>query len=275
MPARITVNLEPVTAGALPPPQTGPAVNAAVMGAIRDVDPELAATIHDTKGFKPLTIAPLLDDNDRAVGKASRQAGFEVGVLADALTASVLVAASGVPEYRIGNTRYQVKDAGVTAAEPYAELAGSARPASAWTFDLVTPTGFASSRGTGARRELPWPDPSRVFGNLADRWAAFSPEVPLPEGVEDALREHLEITEYDLRTAQHLVKAGAPLRRGAVGRVMYQVAEAHQVGGDVLAALDALARYATYAGFADRTAMGMGVVRLRQDRRWALSHPTP
>ena len=105
-----------------------------------------------------------------------------------------------------------------------------------------------------------------MFGNLARRGDAFAGEVALLPTAATAIAEHLEVVDAQLRMAAHLVEPGqrSPehrFRRGTAGSVTYQLAEAAGVPGEARRAVDALAVFAGYAGFGDRTAMGMGHVR--------------
>lgn len=161
----------------------------------------------------------------------------------------------------------------------YRALLDGARPVTSWSLELVTPVSFATGRGEGARRQRILPDPERVFGTLASRWRALAGQVGLPDGLDEVIRDRLELVDCHLDSAQHLAKAGTLPRRGCVGRVRYAVADAAGVAEPVLAALDALATFALVAGVGDRTAVGMGHVRptaaggVRGTRRAAPARP--
>ncbi|MDG4765246.1 CRISPR system precrRNA processing endoribonuclease RAMP protein Cas6 [Solwaraspora sp. WMMD406] len=268
MPTQIVVSLVPTAATAVPPPHTGPAVYAAFLKAVRAVDPELSTVLHDRPRYKPFTLSPIVDERGRAPSEPGQPARIVVGLLVDAYAAPVLAALHSAAGHQIAQTRYRTVDVAVHALS-YAELATGADPdATTWAFDLLTPVGFATGRGDGARRQRPWPDAERVFGNLSRRWDAFAGEVALPASAATAVADHLEVVDAQLRMATHLVEPGQHnpehrFRRGTVGSVTYQLAEATGVPGDARRAVDALATFATYAGFGDRTAMGMGHVRRR------------
>jgi hypothetical protein len=108
----------------------------------------------------------------------------------------------------------------------------------------------------------PLPEPEWVFASLATRWQALADGAPLPDGLANAVAGHLELADFQLTMAEHLVKAGQPARRGSVGQLTYRVVEPQLVPAPVLAGLDALITYASYAGIGDRTAVGMGYVHL-------------
>ncbi|MDT3440474.1 CRISPR-associated endoribonuclease Cas6 [Pseudofrankia sp. BMG5.37] len=267
MPARVAVLLAAETSGALPPPQTGPAVAAAVLAAVGAVDPALAQQLHDAPPPKPYRLTPLLDENDRPPRRDSREVRFEVGILVDALFARIYQALSAERTWRIGQTTYQAVGVEIRALAEYPGLASAAAPATSWAFRLVTPCAFGTAREEGARRQRVFPEPEWVFTSLANRWRAYAGELRSThggvfdlEGAVVAAERNLEVVEADLRTAEHLVKPRVPPVRGSVGAVRYSLAEAGTVSPDARHALDTLATFACYAGLGDRTGVGMGHV---------------
>ena len=107
--------------------------------------------------------------------------------------------------------------------------------------------------------------PVRVLRNLAARWDTFAGDVALPPDTVAVLSDHVEVVDGDLRIIEHLVEPSnrdspAGYLRGSVGTVRYRLADAHRVPAEIRRALDALAGFAEFAGFGDRTAMGMGYV---------------
>lgn len=267
MPVRIVVRLEPVRADGVPSLHTGPAVNAAFLDAVRDTDPDLAAAFHDSPRYKPFTLTPLLDDRDAAPSASGRAVRFEVGLLVDGHTATVLGALKSREGYAIGATGYRTTDVSIGALASFEDLAHQARPQVAWGFRLLTPVSFATARDEGARRERPWPEPARVFGNLAQRWDRFAGEVALPDSAHTAIEQHLETAGGQVRIVEHLVEPSqadrrAGYRHGSVGRVSYRLAAPDSVPDKGKLALDALTAFAPFAGFGDRTAYGMGHVRI-------------
>ncbi|MGH3911663.1 MAG: CRISPR system precrRNA processing endoribonuclease RAMP protein Cas6, partial [Pseudonocardiaceae bacterium] len=265
MPVRIVVRLDPARPEAVPPPHTGPAVNAAFLDAVRDADSGLAAVLHDSPRYKPFTLTPLLDDRDCAPSAPGSSARFEVGLLVDGHTATVLGALQARPGYVIGETEYRTAEVSVDAIASFEDLAHQARPRAAWGFRLLTPVSFATVRDEGPRRERPWPEPVRVFRNLAQRWNTFACGVTLPEQVHTVIEQHLETSGGQVRIVEHLIEPSqrdrrAGYRHGTVGRVSYRLAGPGSAPEEGKLALDALAAFACFAGFGDRTANGMGYV---------------
>lgn len=267
MPVRIVVRLQPVRPEAVPPQHTGPAVNAAFLDAVRDADPGLAAVLHDSPKYKPFTLTPLLDDRDRAPSAQGAAARFEIGLLVDGHTATVLGALQARTGYVVGDTEYRTTEVSIGALASFEDLAYQACPRTAWGFRLLTPVSFASARDEGARRERPWPEPQRVFGNLTQRWNTFAGPVALPDTAQPVIEQHLETAGGQVRIEQHLIEPSqrgrrAGYRHGSVGRVSYRLAAPASAPDEAKLALDALAAFATFAGFGDRTANGMGHVHL-------------
>ncbi|WP_424187668.1 CRISPR-associated endoribonuclease Cas6 [Actinokineospora sp. G85] len=262
MPVRIRVDLAPEQPTAIPPPQNAPAVNGAFLAAIRDANPALASALHDAPRYKPFTLTPLLDGRDRTPTEPGIPARFEVGLLADELTAPVLAALHTRARHRVGSTTYRTEDVTVLSAQDYPTIARAATQVVRWSFTLLTPVSFATAADQGARREHPWPTPERVFANLADRWDTFAGPAHLPDSVRHTIEDHLETVGGAVRLTRHLVKTPNIHRTGAVGTVTYAVADPKSVPPKAVFALNALATFATTAGFGDRTALGMGYVRL-------------
>lgn len=260
MPARIAVHLAPATSRApVPPPHTGPAVGAAFLAALRDSDEaDLATALHETRPPKPYALTPLLDEHHRRASADSNKVRFEIGVLADPLTGPVLQALTTASAVRIARCHYRIAAVDLLAAEPYPDLLAASRPTTRWSLTIHTPVAFFTAREEGARRTRPFPEPEWVFADLRRRWSAFTD----PAGdLDEVISGHLEVVHHRLVMADHLVKAGAPPARGSVGTITYGVAEPHRLAPDALTALDALARFAAYAGIGDRTAVGMGHVQ--------------
>lgn len=262
MPVRIRVDLIPDQPTAVPPPQNAPAVNAAFLAAVRAEDPDLAAALHDAPRYKPFTLTPLLDLHDRTPTQPGAPARFEIGLLVDELTAPLLAALHAGGRHRIGKTTYRTGDVSVLSAQDYPSIAQAAAQATRWSFTLITPVSFATAADQGARREHPWPIPERVFTNLADRWNAFAGLARLPSATHHTIHNHLETVDGTLHLTRHLVKTPDIHRTGAVGTVSYRIADPHTVPTEVIPALNALTTFATTAGFGDRTALGMGHIRL-------------
>jgi CRISPR-associated endoribonuclease Cas6 len=222
--------------------------------------------MHEQHRYKPYTVTPLLNEQRQALGKQTCPVWFEVGLLSDELATPVLAALETAPGFRIGRNFYENAKVSVPIAATYEQMATTAHDTTRWDFSLITPSGFATAADEGARREIPWPDPARVFANLGRRWAHFAPDTPLPDDLDAAVARSIEIADFDVRLTSYLVKLGEPPRHGAVGNIAYRIAGATRLPDALISGVNALAHYAQYAGFGDRTAMGMGYVKLTSCR---------
>ncbi|GAA2162010.1 CRISPR system precrRNA processing endoribonuclease RAMP protein Cas6 [Actinomadura napierensis] len=262
MPARIIVHLEPAGGRPpVPPPHTGPAVNAAFLAALRDFgESDLSSALHETRPPKPFALTPLLDEQDRRAGASSERVRFEIGVLVDSLTAPILQALAATENVRVARCLYRVASVGIGRAEAFPDLAAGARPADRWALRIATPVAFFTAREEGARRVRPFPEPEWVLADLYRKWTAFAPDAPLDEATSQAITQNIEIADYRLTMTEHLLKANVPPVRGSVGKVVYRVADTRRSSPEALASLDTLVRFSAYAGIGDRTTIGMGHV---------------
>ena len=262
MPIRIRVDLDPAVPGRAESGHSGRSVNAAVLAAIRDTSPPaLSQALHSPSGYKPYTVTPVLNGSWPPARQTASPLWFGLGLLTDDLASPVLTALESTKEIRIGSAFYPIAKVTVPMSATYEELAARAGTAVTWEFTLVTPTGFATAAGEGPRREIPWPEPTRAFGNLARRWSYFAPAAPLPEDTKTVVQSHIEVADFDMRMARFPVKPGQPERHGAVGRITYRIAAANTLQPSTVKTLNTLACYAEYAGLGDRTSIGMGYVR--------------
>ncbi|MGH8897668.1 MAG: CRISPR system precrRNA processing endoribonuclease RAMP protein Cas6 [Egibacteraceae bacterium] len=251
MPARLIVTLEPkVVHDDGPPVQTGPGMHAAVLHALRRLDPELSAAIHGPAPDdpRPLAVTPLLSGPR-----------FEVGVLDDAIVGAVAEALDRTDELRIGHSSFFLTRIDVH-QHAWAELLERAVPRRRWTLQFLTPTTFRA-RDTGIRRCQPLPSPELVFGQLLWRWASFA-DALLPDQTGAVVARHLAVEHLEGRTERHLVKAPAIAEVGFVGQVTYTVVAAREVDPEPLRGIDALTLLAMFSGVGDLTAKGMGYTRL-------------
>lgn len=262
MPARIIVHLEPAgPRPPVPPPHTGPAVNAAFLAALRDAgEAGLSSALHETKPPKPFALTPLLDEQGRRASPSSKQVRFEVGLLAESLTATVLPALAATEDVRVARCQYKIESVELAGADPFPDLLAAAHPADRWTLRIVTPVAFFTAREEGVRRVRPFPEPEWVFSDLYRKWEAFAPQVALDEATAHAITRNLEVADYRLTMAEHLLKAGVPAVRGSIGKITYRIADTRRTTPHAQAGLDALVRFSAYTGIGDRTTIGMGHV---------------
>lgn len=117
-----------------------------------------------------------------------------------------------------------------------------------------SPTVFRQTGGS----PIVIPLPEYVFGNLANRWQAFS-SFPLHPDTRIFARESVEIESYNLKTVVVDNENGRPLR-GFVGNVTYRATRRDTFW---LEQLHVLAEFSRFSGIGVRTAAGMGQAALR------------
>ena len=250
------------------PQNVGRANYAAVLARLSQVDPTLAAELHDSDGPKPITCSDLLGARRNRSGtilRAGQTADLRFTGLSErvsmALHACLLEA---VPEtWTLLGQRLPVVRAccqaeidprtGSTDYEALAsqQLLGEGAPARRAVLQFDSPTAFKSHGNT-----VPIPLPGLVFGSLVERWNVFSPVTLSPE-MRDYAQEAVVISRYNLRSLP-VVQKNAGLRVGGVGEVTY-----HALGGDRywFGVLQMLADFAKYSGVGVQTATGMGQCR--------------
>lgn len=254
MPVRMTVELEPAGVHPKgPPDQVGPALQAAVLDAVRDVDAQLSQRVHDWHGPKPMALTPLLDRNR-----------VEVGLLDDGLLAAVEEALRPGRHLRFGRSRYvaattQIRRYGWT------DLAQSP-PAAPWTLRFLTPTTFHTNRGGKVRCNRPVPDPELLFGSLLRRWQAHA-EVTLPGLTEDLLAWSVMVASYRVKSAAHLVHTRPRAEEvGFTGVATFTTTSHRRVPETVVHGIGALAALGVFAGVGAHTMQGMGCIRVLRER---------
>lgn len=257
----------------------GQHAHAAFLELVREIDPELAARLHDTNGRKPFTTSPLMTwaqggrgETGPALGRHETvrlPVGWEgwlrVTLLDEGLFRVFIdhfLLGSARPRLRLGDAHFLVKEVLTTpGSHPWAgtvrtdELRGLLDlPAPRRLgLRLATPTAFS----LGGERVSTFPSPDLVFMNLVRAWEGLGED----HGISGPLREYVSAQvlagAYRLHTEPFLIQNQTQL--GAVGEVEYVRLDGtdHPLGR----ALNLLAQFAFFAGLGRKTAMGMGMVR--------------
>jgi CRISPR-associated endoribonuclease Cas6 len=123
-------------------------------------------------------------------------------------------------------------------------------PEPRFAFRFLSPTTFHS-----AERNQPLPLPGLVFGNLVERWNAFSP-LTLNAEARRYAEECLAINQFRLES--RMVDLAGGRQVGAVGTVGYRSLRPDPYW---LRVLHALADFSFYASVGAKTAMGLGQTR--------------
>ena len=234
----------------------------------REVNPELAARLHEENDAPSFTLSPLMDlprprDGHIQIQK-EHPAWFRVVALTEPL--SEALNNSWLPalpdEIELAGMHWGVTGHTTDPAEhpwageiSYSKLAsqrlfGKETPKT-WQLRFVTPTTFHGTAG-----HLPFPLPDSLVKSWLRRWNAFAP-IALPEDLPDLVRNGVVVSAYRLKTIP--VRHGKRLIVGCAGREKLYAASLHPA---MRAALNVLAHYAFYCGSGAKTTQGMGMTRL-------------
>lgn len=250
------------------PAHLGRANYAETLKRLGQVEPKLAASIHEHEGAKPLTCSTLwgiaTHRETITVGPgtpyAVRLTGLTTPVSQTLMTALVSKPPS---TWTLHGHTFTVIAAACDAQQDswtgyttYEELASGQllqreQPTRQVALEFASPTAFKSAGLT-----VPVPMPALVFGSLVERWNAFSPVTLSPE-MRRFGEEMVALSRYRLES-RVVEQKNSALRIGGVGQATYVA-----VGGDRywLAVMQMLADFALYSGVGVQTATGMGQVR--------------
>lgn len=252
------------------PSWLGYASQAAFLATLRDVDPTLSATVHDSYTMKPFTTSSLEPAPFTRLQEVSPHKVYTLRwtTLHADLTRITLNAL--IPRVlRQGLTMHdqplRVESVDTQSAR-YAELLTINPVPRRLTLRFDSPTGFKQThpRQKSEGVPMPLPVPERVFSSLIDRWQLFS-DVPLHPDLRAWIRENVGVWQHRIQTRHiHAERANQGQYAGFVGQVTYELVErtspfAQQV--------EALARFATFSGVGIRTTTGMGQTQLVTERR--------
>lgn len=255
MPARLLVSLSPkVVPDAGPPRQTGPAVHAAVLDALRRQDPGLATDLHDRRPPSPYALTTLRHEG----GPTGSDWTIQVGLADDGLIEPFASALAAAGVLRFGQSSFLVDEVRVLSQMSFGTLAALDEPTPRWRLRFHSPTALRQGR-----RVLPFPLPDLLLGALLSRWQHFADPADSLPPLRQLVEEHLVLGRYELRTERHLVKPGGRDRRsvhhvGFVGDAELAAIGSSQLTDAQLSAVTALLWFGAHVGVGDRTPVGMG-----------------
>lgn len=251
-------------AGSLPT-WWGRASQALVLQVIHQLDPALAASLHEGSSLRPFTASTLM--GRMAQGRMDQAGSYALRFTGLTQPVSELLAQAAQPDGPLApgatvHLDYQPfrVEAAQSDGHPWAGRAGysqlaatilTAPPPRQLSFLLASPTTFRS-----AGKQVPLPLPELLFGSLVDRWNAFAP-LAFPAEVRRYAAECLAVARYSLRTRPVATKEGG-LRVGAAGQISYVTLNYDRYWMGVLAAL---ADFARYSGVGGGATMGLGQAR--------------
>jgi CRISPR-associated endoribonuclease Cas6 len=248
----------------------GHLAHALFLDLIRQVDPALAARLHDEPNYRPFTVSPLIGvpgQGDRLRLQPGHPARLRFtlldgGTLWGCLSTRMLTAEPLT--IRLNAAEFAVHRLISTEAADPSGWAGvttwhalAATPAQRHvTLHFATPTALSN----GDKRFELLPQPKRVWESLVRVWNRYAPAVLVVDKVAFAafLERSVLVSDHRIHTAtlyypQHVQK-------GFLGTCTYEVDTSDPQAAHVAA----LATFARYAGVGYNTTMGMGQVRLER-----------
>ena len=265
------------------PSALGRGAHAALLDAVRAVNPDLAQKLHDDENARPFTCSSLM--GKRKNGALVPTETFTLRYtaltreLADLLptlfTPTELGIASHAERSASPRTRAMtiigldaatlvIQSVTMEAAQhPWAAntdyehlsarwLLAREMPESRVTLHFASPTAFK----VGGKIQ-PFPLPDLVFGSLLAKWNAFAP-VTLPDETRRFAAECLAVSRFEISTFAAPFKSEGALKIGAVGTVTYSAINRDRYW---LSVINLLADFAQFAGVGASTTMGMGQCR--------------
>ncbi|HLW03492.1 MAG TPA: CRISPR system precrRNA processing endoribonuclease RAMP protein Cas6 [Ktedonobacterales bacterium] len=280
-------------AAGLLPAFWGTLVQGAWLDWVHQMDPALAARLHEENQERPFTCSALwLPDREEQV--RAQEIGQRVavqqgqvcwlrlalldGTLFGALTRETEGEQAPVPPLMLNSIPFDLLELVVDDRAGAGEASWSGwtsypalvqrsqkRPGSQLshlTLEFDTPTAFTGEHQNWGRSTMVLPEPLRVFGGLARRWLRFAPREQAgaidPGALALYLEQRVYVSEYALHT-QRIHLRQTPLL-GFVGRCTYRL-PMDSVGDELRRQAHLLADFAFYAGVGHKTAQGMGRVR--------------
>lgn len=255
----------------------GPAIQAMVLQRIQQVDPGLAAQLHDAPGSRPFTLSPLgtVDYEHRfQVFHLSRQQSVAAGttcylrvtLLADELFPVLrqvffeppgLTVLLGTNEFALttGQEFWENEPSWVS-SRSYPELIDRAlqhQRRRKFSLKFITPTSF--SQGD---LDLPLPLPRLVFHSYKKRFEQFYQVVFLPD-FEALVERFVGVASLKHIRTEMMQTKKVPLI-GFVGDVVFVLLP--QTPPELIFQINLLAEFATFCGTGKKTVLGMGQTAL-------------
>lgn len=234
----------------------GAYAHAAILNKITDVSIEAGQKLHDLPRHKPLSLGIIQSTKQVATVRLTFMA--EDGLT---YTSTLINALSIQPMLQLGRATCSVETVDLTNPEwcgfsTWADFVSSKSDAHL-CFHFVTPTAITKRDPDGGRFVSLYPEPLDIFAGLTRRWQALSGPT-LPEGLERFITTGgCVISRYKLQTEGFIAK-----ERVQIGFTGQAVFECRKKEAEYIAALNALARFAYFAGIGYQTMRGLGTVQV-------------
>lgn len=252
----------------------GHLAHAAFLDMLRQVDAELAQSLHDWHGRKPFTLSPLHGFGQPQGGQLQVQAGQEGWLRLTILEPAVfhtfinyVLQGAGRLLIRLDRLPFAVSEIlGTAGSHPLAGATSLAALDQQWQgvalqpahchiglrFD--SPTAF-SRKSLSRRHMVVLPDPILVFGQLATYWDDLTGS-DTTEAVRHYAAESVVVARHQIATRMY--DYGRSKQVGFTGRVMFELLDGDNY--PLVRHLNRLADLAFYTGLGSKTTMGMGQV---------------
>lgn len=252
----------------------GHLAHAAFLDILQQVDPALAAALHESDGRKPFTISPLEGYGQGHQGQLQIQAGQEGWLRVTLLDPTLFhtfihyfLQGQQRPTIQLDGFTFHISEilstpgshklAGYNSLHNLSEQWETAVPATITqpiTLHFRTPTAFSQRRSHFRHMHI-LPDPYFVFGELAGYWDRLT-GASWQEELRDFATRCLVVARHDI--ASHVYQYRHSKHIGFVGHVTYQIMDTSAT--PLVRHLQRLADLAFYTGVGSKTTQGMGQV---------------
>ncbi len=259
------------------PATMGHQAHAFFLDLVRQVDPDLAARLHDEPNYRPFTVSPLSGGRSEGTTLTLRSGQscrlrftlLDGGPLWQTLTRHFLETPSLT--LRLGNAQFRLErllstsksdPTGWAAFNDWANLSTTpGRPT--FRLNFVSPTAFSRNDGNEKRFFL-FPEPVDVWASFRRSWNLYAPAVlrleePVWLELQNFIEQRVLVTDYMLQTAT--LRFPNYLQKGFTGFCAYKIGGAGPASSLQAVQLTALAEFSLYCGTGYKTTMGLGQTR--------------
>lgn len=253
----------------------GQYANAAFYEILRAVDPDTADRLHKWPGRGPFTISPLLGfgeiKNKQLTIKAGQEGWMRITLLDPTLFhtfISYVLNNPGKSTIRLDRINFHATSIlSHPDSHPQARTDSIQGLYTYWMEKELTPadykihlefktlTAFSlPSKGRKRRMQL-LPNPTDVFGRLAEYWDSLQGSLTA-DRVRAYAADQIVITRFKISTGSTLIKRNP--QSGFKGKISYELFDEWENSEQFVRHINCLADLAFYSGIGSRTGMGMG-----------------
>jgi CRISPR-associated endoribonuclease Cas6 len=259
------------------PATMGHQAHALFLDLIHQIDPALAARLHDEPGYRPFTVSPLSGGRSEGANLTLRSGQpcrlrftlLDGGPLWQTLTRHFLETPSMT--LRLGQAQFRLErllstpksdPTGWAAFTDWASLA-STPACPAFRLHFASPTAFSRNDGN-EKRFLLFPEPVDLWASFRRSWNLYAPAVlqlaePAWLDLQKFIEQRVLVTDYELQTAT--LRFPNYLQKGFTGFCAYKISGTEAAVSSQAAQLAALAEFSLYCGTGYKTTMGLGQTR--------------